>query len=307
MNKIYTFLVFLVLNFFHLNFCDYNGDRAFNMRLAARLISAIRTNDSVKVNEILTDPHAASSFINQLVFDSVIPDKSAGYHEDQCDHSISVYLTPLIYAIRNGNSSMVKMLLNNGADYNSAGQINWYYFPCQRHHLQGSVTREKSPKTSRSMNYYPYDEAVKIGNNDIIQLLIHKSRGNLLNADGTILIKAVKERDIAKIKDLKKLGADFNFKSIDGTSPLITAITLSDIDIIKLLINDGADVNFKDFFGMAPLMYAAGLGNADIVTLLLYAGADVNAKNNLGKTAEMLALEKNKGDVVKLLAQRSKK
>ena len=68
-------------------------------------------------------------------------------------------------------------------------------------------------------------------------------------------------------------------------------------DIAKLLVSKGADVNFSSIFGKTPLYSAVYGGNIDIVKLLL----DNGAKVNLGESALLAALKQNQTEIAALL------
>jgi ankyrin repeat protein/ribosomal protein L40E len=91
------------------------------------------------------------------------------------------------------------------------------------------------------------------------------------------LLKAAREGDVEKVKDLLARGADPNAIRL-GTTPLHIAAGHGRFDIVKILVENGANVNVKDLMGFTPL-HSAILGNhLAIVKFLIENGADVNAK-----------------------------
>ncbi|MCK4753354.1 MAG: ankyrin repeat domain-containing protein [Planctomycetes bacterium] len=75
-------------------------------------------------------------------------------------------------------------------------------------------------------------------------------------------------------------------------------------DVAKILIENGADVNFQTRSGYTPLHYAAGWANKETVELLLSIGVDVNAKTDEGDTPLNVACRyrrKKRGGVIDLL------
>ena len=85
------------------------------------------------------------------------------------------------------------------------------------------------------------------------------------------LLKAVEQRDNAKVERLIDQGADPNFAGKEKT-PLVLAVKNWDQDMVELLLQHGADPNTSTKKGATPLAYAADRGNLDLVKLLLEKG-----------------------------------
>jgi hypothetical protein len=115
------------------------------------------------------------------------------------------------------------------------------------------------------------------------------------------LIKAVKSRDIKKVKELLERGANPNAKDENGWTPLHHAAEVGSVDIAKFLIDKGAYVNARaerakyegcrrlDVSGITPLHIAACYGFLPLAELLLESGADPNAIDQCGRTPTYLA------------------
>jgi len=58
---------------------------------------------------------------------------------------------------------------------------------------------------------------------------------------------------------------------------LLEAVQNRDVDRVRVLLAEGADPNVRDINGRTPLGHAAAHGDVDLVTLLLDAGADVHS------------------------------
>ncbi len=94
---------------------------------------------------------------------------------------------------------------------------------------------------------------------------------------------------------------------------LLGAVFGGQKNIIELLLDNGADINYKSKFGVTPLITAIGSrspNNREIAELLLSHGADVNTlahdafENRIKKTALMEAVIEGKNDIVKMLLER---
>ena len=73
-------------------------------------------------------------------------------------------------------------------------------------------------------------------------------------------------------------------------SELITATKKKDLNKVKELIKSGADLNAKDTFGGTALIIASNIGHTEIVKLLIESGSDVNIASNDGRTARILMM-----------------
>ena len=123
----------------------------------------------------------------------------------------------------------------------------------------------------------------------------------------TLLIQAIKEKDIEKVKTLiidKK--ADVNAPDKTGTTPLHHAVYSASAAVIKFLLENGAKVNAQNKSGYTPLHYVA-LVESDyslprslaIAQILIDAGADANLFNAMGKKPYDLAKNSALKDLLK--------
>ena len=100
------------------------------------------------------------------------------------------------------------------------------------------------------------------------------------NWDEMPFLAAVRHGNVALIELMIRHGADVNFCSKEGSTPLLE--TLSALHgpphhfIIRVLLDTGAHVNVVDKYGRTPLGKAAAVGNLEAVELLVKAGAELN-------------------------------
>jgi hypothetical protein len=90
----------------------------------------------------------------------------------------------------------------------------------------------------------------------------------------------------------------------DPRSPSKEAQTIIDRareEMVRMLIEKGANVNFASRRGETPLMIAAENNRLSAVKLLLMRHADVNAKRSDGKTASMIAKSAGNSAIADLL------
>lgn len=123
------------------------------------------------------------------------------------------------------------------------------------------------------------------------------------------LEEAVRDGDLAKVKECISLGADLSTSSVafDGASLISVALSFKNFDVAKYLIDRGCDVNKADSFGETPLMKAIYTKRTDIVRLLLEKGADVSFRNRGGASAMDWARDSRNDEIIRILESRISK
>lgn len=217
--------------------------------------------------------------------------------------NIAINEDSLVNAAFNHNKNQIKLLLKAGVNVN--GRNN-----------EGNTA---------------LNTAIEYRYKDIADLLVqHEANINLPDEkDYTPLMKAVYDIDLVKF--LVKKGADINYKTNDGVTPLFSAVDSGNIEtvdyflsikanvndrlhdgttalmrsmwripdknkseIVKKLLQHGVDVNNYNNDGTTSLMLAAIFGDEEIITYLVQSGANINAQDQQGKTALMHAIINNK-------------
>jgi uncharacterized protein len=236
-------------------------------------------------------------------------------------------MTPLLFAIRDGNVPMMRLLLDRGADLSqSSGN---HTTPLLIALLNGQVAigtellnRGADPNAAddyhraalfaaidlRNFNHEKYGDLPTDGRDplELIKTLLKKGANPNLKTD-TVPVHGLMQFDASWV----------NF---DGETPFVRAALSGDIEVLRLLLASGADPNIATVQGTTALMAAAGInwipgqtftrGEADYVQavkLCLERGAPVNASNSLGLTAMHGAANRGWESVIQILADHGAK
>lgn len=161
--------------------------------------------------------------------------------------------TPLIDAVRNGNTATVKTLLAGAADVN-----------------------QTVADGSTALHWAVHHDDVAL----VSTLLTAGAQPTATNRYGVQPIVLAAENGSAQIlKTLLEAGADSTHATPDGETLLMTAARNGDGDAVRVLLAAGADPNARDpFRGQTALMWAAARNNAAAVYALAERGADIHAR-----------------------------
>jgi ankyrin repeat protein len=233
-------------------------------------------------------------------------------------------MTPLLFAIRDGNVPMLRLLLDRGADLSqSSGN---HTSPLLIALLNGQVgiatellDRGADPNAADDYHRAALFAAIDLRNFN------HEKYGDLPTdgRDPVDLIKALLKKDAnpnLKTDTVPVHGLmqfDASWVNFDGETPFVRAALSGDIEVMRLLLESGADPNIATVQGSTALMAAAGINwipgqtytrsEADYVAavkLCLERGAPVNASNSLGLTAMHGAANRGWTSIMQILADR---
>ena len=120
----------------------------------------------------------------------------------------------------------------------------------------------------------------------------------------TPLASAASNGHTEVVRVLLKARAEVNKAgNTDGETPLHLAADRGHTEVMLLLLAAGADVNQASYLEQTPLYTAAWWGHMDVVQILLKAGADVNQPDKDGWTPLDLAIMNGNMDVVQILRE----
>ncbi|KAA8907990.1 ankyrin repeat-containing domain protein [Sphaerosporella brunnea] len=206
-------------------------------------------------------------------------------------------------AVQNGNTEMVELLLEAGADIN--GSAVYIESDDDVDASRKDTLEEDSLGTTALLT------AVRYGWDELADLLLNA--GANINArpqpfgGWTALQAAAKRGDKELVQTLLNAGAQVNDPAHTdrGRTALQAACFAGSIDVVRLLLKAGAEINAPaaESRGVTALQAVAMQGHVGIAILLLEAGADPNAPPAKfhGRTALEAAAEHGRLDMLQLL------
>lgn len=93
---------------------------------------------------------------------------------------------------------------------------------------------------------------------------------------------AIRNNDLAKLRELAKDAGAVNVPGRMGTTPLMYAATFGSVQSLQILLDAGADINAKNAIDATALIY--GAWDPAHTSLLVEKGADVTARSKMGRT-----------------------
>lgn len=146
----------------------------------------------------------------------------------------------------------------------------------------------------------------------------HLPNGAGAGAECKALLRAIKEKNLSKVKELLKsadpdcidhnpekelvsIGEGQTYMNQGPRTPLVAAAREGDLEAGKLLTEAGADVEFHAQGDETPLMAASANGSLDFVQLLVASGAEVNKTLSGDGTALIVASGEGHAEIVKYL------
>ncbi len=170
-------------------------------------------------------------------------------------------MTPLMWAAQEGHLSLVKQLVDSGADVNAV-HSKW---GCS---VLGFASEQLHPDIVK----YLIDKGAKVDTPS-------KSKWNPLLKAVRNRVKNGDEDEQTRLNKVVGLlldnGADIHFRNKKKATSLILAARAGNSEIVQMLLDKGAKINDQDKYGNNALMHAAMKGHLDVVTLLLSKGIDV--------------------------------
>lgn len=215
-------------------------------------------------------------------------------HGAEIGQSSGNHTTPLLIALLNGQVGIATELVNKGADVNATDDYH-------RGALFAAIDL-------RNFNHEKYGDLPTDGRDplDLIKALLKKGANPNLKTD-TVPVHGLMQFDASWV----------NF---DGETPFVRAALSGDIEVMRILLDGGADPNVATTQGSTALMAASGINwipgqtytrseadYVEAVKLCLERGAPVNASNSLGLTAMHGAANRGWTSIMQILADHGAK
>ena len=173
---------------------------------------------------------------------------------------------PLLWAARNGHVDMLKLLLDKGADVETAG-------------FAGMRALHHTCNSSKE--------------NCVAMLLEFDANPNAGDDAGATPLHWAAARGVQNIVvRLTDKNADPNVATKTGVRPLHKACIYGQFQIVKKLVESGADVDAQDNDGQTALHYAARMGFIECVKQLITANANKRQTNKAKQVPADIALTK---------------
>ena len=236
-------------------------------------------------------------------------------------------MTALLFAVRDGNAPMTRLLLDSGADIqlasaNDTSPLIIAILNGQTEIASYLLNRGANPNAFDAYKRGPLFAAIELRN-------FNHEKYSDLPTDGhdpLDLIKALLARganpnqqtNTTPVHGLMQF--DGSWVNFDGQTPLIRAALSGDAEVMKLLLQYKADAKITTDGGTTSLMAAAGINwipaqtymhseeeYVEAVNLCLAQGVEVNAANSMGLTAMHGAANRGWESIVQILADHGSK
>lgn len=208
----------------------------------------------------------------------------------------------LQWAVRNGNTKIISLLLNHGEDINRAPSG----------YCEATVLTAAVQESNYEMVEYLLSAGADVndcrGGKTALEAAIEGKDAKIISAlleagadpskDNSIWF-AAKESDVELILVLLGKGADINKIRYSIPTALYQAVEAKNLQLVQFLLLCGADPNFgsKNLFWCPILQTVTRRRDMDIMNALIRAGCDCNDANNYNYSLNPLQIAASKGDL----------
>ena len=126
---------------------------------------------------------------------------------------------------------------------------------------------------------------------------------DLLNTQDDVFFD---NKNLEKIKELIKKGADINIELEGDKTPLFLSLSKGHKELTEILIKNGADVHFQNKSGLTPLLMAINREEQELAKLIIEKGADVNISKSSKSFMNplLMAIDKEQPELAKLIIEK---
>ena len=201
---------------------------------------------------------------------------------------------PIIIASYRGNTEIVKVLIEHGAEYDMMPS-NKEYSPLTAAASGGQLDTVKylisigcNPNEAAEQESLPIMVA-KMANRTEVEKYLAELISDDIESMVSILFTDVKQMDFESVEKLVLKNTPLNRVDSKKRTVLHYAAT-TNRQIIELLARNGAAIDKRDADDMTPLHFSIVKDNLDCIKALVECGADINLLNNKGFTPLRLAV-----------------
>ena len=210
-------------------------------------------------------------------------------------------------AINNGNTDMIRYLIDNGIDINYKNGVKdtplIYAIKKNDKELFNILFENDKNKVDVDKQNIksPLWWAIGNKNYDFIETLL-KNKANVDKEYGVETPLMVASRngnmELVKLLILNEYNkANVNYTNIFEENALWKALNAKKYDVLKFLVENNADINKRDICGNTPLFVVSRDGNMELVKFFIQKNADLDLENENEETPLIIACVKNEIDI----------
>ncbi|XP_067653717.1 ankyrin repeat, PH and SEC7 domain containing protein secG-like [Haliotis asinina] len=222
--------------------------------------------------------------------------------------------TPLMEAAWRGQSNVVKLLVDRGANLSLVDEYSYnvLHFACMGGDLETVQLILSQNVTDINIrgngSRTPLMEAAFWGESDVVKLLMDRGANmSLVDKFGNnVLHHACIGGDLETVKLILSQNVMYiNSRGNESRTPLMEAAWSEHRDVVKLLVDRGANLSLVDEYSYNVLHFACMGGDLETVQLILSQNVtDINIRGNGSRTPLMEAAWRGHRDVVEFLVGR---
>jgi uncharacterized protein len=255
-----------------------------------------------------------------------------GLPEQGISAPIPGFMTPLMYAAREGHVDTARLLIEAGADVNEVDKndITPLFMAISNNHIEMARFLIERGANIHAKDWYgrtPLFAAVEMRNVDLHyvtfeHMVTAEDRKDILDFIKLLLDNGadpnIRVKEVPPLRSwMYLLGGSLAWVDFTGQTPFLLASLSGDVSTMRLLLDHGADPKVTTFGGTTPLMAAAGINWVynqtftegepallEAVKLCVELGMDVNATNSMGLTPVMGAANRGSNSIIEFLVSK---
>ncbi|MCJ7764340.1 MAG: ankyrin repeat domain-containing protein [Thiovulaceae bacterium] len=204
------------------------------------------------------------------------------------EHISSNGNSALSVGIRNNNPEGAKVLIKRGANINIADNA----------HTPLSLTHTALLQYPENAPMYRELETLLLTKGAKVDVSLNSLGWTPLC---TTVTKVQDQHNREHIRLLMQLGADVNYRDLNGRTPLMLAASMGRLPAVEILMSNYASATVIDNFGWSALMFGVYYNHFHVVAYMLDNGVNPNLISEQGLTALKIAREHKRHKMADLL------